>query len=106
MSGVDSLNTSLCFTQSELIEPVLPQAAQLGIHFLIIFLSQHAVRDAPPLRDLIKDTPLVKERKVGRDREKEEEEFRKPSTRREPNPRPPEHEACALPLCYNRGPVA
>ena len=34
-------------TQSELIEPVSPQAAQLGIHF-IIFLSQHTVRAAPP----------------------------------------------------------
>ena len=35
----------LCIlTQSELIEPVLLQAAQLGIHF---FLSQHTVRDAP-----------------------------------------------------------
>ena len=51
----------------------MPQAAQLGIHFFY-FLSQHTVRDAPPLRDLIKDTPLVKERKVGRDREKKSKE--------------------------------
>ena len=35
------------FTQSELIDPALPQAAQLGIHF-IIFLLQNTVRDAPP----------------------------------------------------------
>ena len=34
-------------TQSELIEPVSPQAAQLGIHF-IIFLSQHTVRGSNP----------------------------------------------------------
>ena len=33
------------FIQSELIEPVSPQAAQLGIHF---FLSQHTVSAAPP----------------------------------------------------------
>ena len=36
-----------CFTLSEFIDPVLPQAAQQGIHF-IIFISQHIVRDAPP----------------------------------------------------------
>ena len=30
------LSQSLLFTQSELIEPVLPQAAQLGIHFYYI----------------------------------------------------------------------
>ena len=32
------------FTQSELIERVSSQAAQLDIHF---FLSQHTVREAP-----------------------------------------------------------
>ena len=41
------------FTQSELIKHVLPQAAQLCIHF-IIFISQHIVRD------LVKDAPQVK----------------------------------------------
>ena len=39
-------NTLFIFlTQSKLIEPVWPQAAQLGIHF---FLSQHTVNQAPP----------------------------------------------------------
>ena len=48
--------------QSEFIEPFSPRAAQLGIHFLIIVLSQNTVLDGPPfLRDLIKDTPLAKE---------------------------------------------
>ena len=36
------------FTQYELMEPVLAQAARLGIHFKNIFLSPHTVRDAPP----------------------------------------------------------
>ena len=31
----------LFVTQSELIEPVLPQAQQLGIHFLNIFVNTH-----------------------------------------------------------------
>ena len=34
------------FIQSELIEPVLPQAAQQGILFLL--LSEYTVRHAPP----------------------------------------------------------
>ena len=36
-----------CFTQSELTEPVLPPAAQQGIHFYL-YLSLHTVRDVPP----------------------------------------------------------
>ena len=59
------------------------------------------------MRDLIKDTPLVKEKKVGRDREKKlkeekEEEVKSPASRMEPGP--PDYEMLALPLCYNRGP--
>ena len=55
------------------------------------------------MRDLIKDIPLVKDRKVGRDREKkskeEKEEEKKPSTWRDLNPRLPDYEACSLLLC-------
>ena len=32
-------------TQSDLVKPAFPQAAQLGVHF---FLSQHTFKDAPP----------------------------------------------------------
>ena len=45
------------FTQTELIEPVSHQAAQLGIHFFHnTQLEKHLL-----LRNLIKDTVLVKE---------------------------------------------
>ena len=61
------------------------------------------------MREQIKDTPLVKEKKVGRDREKklkeekeEEEEVKSPASRIEPGP--PDYEMFALPLCYNRSP--
>ena len=40
------MQLKISFTQSELIESVLPQAAQLGIHLFLF--SQHTVRDAPP----------------------------------------------------------
>ena len=49
-------------------------------------------------RDLIKDTPLVKESRTRWKKKK-----KKPSNRQDLNPRPPDYEACALPLCYNLG---
>ena len=36
------------FSQSELIGPIFPQAAQLDIRLFIIFISQHTVKDALP----------------------------------------------------------
>ena len=44
-------------TQSELIEPVSPEAAQLGIHFFHNTQSDMQLL----LRELNKDTPPVKE---------------------------------------------
>ena len=55
-------------------ELIVPQAAQLGIHF---FLSQHTESQYTSLRDLIKDTPLLV--KESGKRQKEEEE-RSPAT--------------------------
>ena len=49
------------FTQSELIEPVSAQAAQLCIHFLLYYFHNTQSEMHLLLRDLIKDTPLVKE---------------------------------------------
>ena len=46
-------------TQSELIEPVLPQAAQLGNHLLLP--STTYSRRCSSLSNLIQETPLVKE---------------------------------------------
>ena len=63
------------FAQSVPIKLVLPQAAQLSIHFLLRKNQQCCTSS----RDLIKDTPL-------RDRKKRI----KPSTQRESNPRPKE----------------
>ena len=54
-----------------------------------IFLSQHTVRDAPPWR------------KVGKDRRTR----RKDQHLWDSNPRPPNFEGCALPLCYNLSPL-
>ena len=51
---------SIFFVQSELIEPVTPQAAQLAVHF--IAFTTHSWR-CSYLRDLIKDFPLVEESK-------------------------------------------
>ena len=56
--GFLTVTISFFKTQSEVIEPVLPQAAQLDILFYISFIA-HSYRRAS-LRDLIKDTPLVK----------------------------------------------
>ena len=78
-------------TQSELIEPVLPQAVQLGVLF-----TTHSLR-CTSLWDLLKDTQLVKE--SGKRRR------RKPSTGQDLNPRPPDYQACALRQCYNRSPL-
>ena len=57
--------------------------------------------DVPPLRDLIKDTLLIFTKQSTKERKDEEE--KKPSSRHESNPRPHCYEACALPLCHNRG---
>ena len=77
----------IVLAQSEFIEPGSPQAAQLGIHFLIIALSQHTVLDGPPfcLRT------LHWRRKLGRDRRR-----KKPSTRAS-NPQP--QEFCSTDVC-------
>ena len=55
------------------------------------------------MRDLFKDTSLVKEN--GSLKRKEIRRRKEPSTRRDSNPQPPGYKACALPLCYNRGPA-
>ena len=46
-------NTKIFYIRIKLIKPVSPQAAELGI-FINFIPSFHS--DAPPLRDLIKDT--------------------------------------------------
>ena len=82
---------NLSFTQSELVGPALPRAAQLGIHF---FNSQHTVRDAPPWGTWLRT--LHWWRKVGKHREKkikkkrERRRSKKPSTRRDSNLWPPD----------------
>ena len=63
---MDSNQSWYIISQCELIEPVLPQGAQQGVHFL--FLLQHTVRDAPPWGTWLRT--LHWWRKVGRDREK------------------------------------
>ena len=84
---------STFFTQSKLIEPVSPQVAQLGIHFL---LSSHTINErCTSLRDLIKETQLVKGSRKRR---------KKPSNQNDTNPQSPAYKTCALSLCYNRGP--
>ena len=80
--------------QSEFIEPVSSQAAQLSIHF---FLSQHEARDAPPWGTWLRT--LHWWRKVGKEKRR-----KKLSIRQDSNPRPPHYEACAIPLCYNHSP--
>ena len=69
-------------TQSELIEPVLPQEAQLSIHFLLHFFHNTLLEMYLLLRDMIKDTPLVKEEI----KKKSKEEEKKPSNQRDSNP--------------------
>ena len=88
-------------TQSELVEPVSPQAARLGIHFFYL-LSLHTVRDAPPCGTRVRT--LHWWRKGGRHRWNQKKKEKKPSTWRDSNPRPPDYEEWALPLCYNRSP--
>ena len=93
--AVSSLAISF-FTQSELIEPVLPQAAKLGIHFYFFYKTQLEMHLL--LWDLVKDTPLLKE---SRKRERRNQQKKKAQ---DSNPRPQDYEACALPLCYNSSP--
>ena len=50
-------------------------------------------------RNLIKDTPLVKE-----SRKRWKKMQKTPCTWQDSNPCPPDYEACALPLCHNRSP--
>ena len=93
---------SWVFTQSELIEPVCTQAAQLGINF-IIFLSQHTVRDLLLLRDLIKNAPLLKEsRKRWRRNQKKNEKKKKPRSWPDLNPWP--QEFCSACVCSSAVP--
>ena len=51
------------FIQSKLIEPVLPQAAQLGMHLFCYITFTTQLEMHLLLRDLIKDTPLAKDSK-------------------------------------------
>ena len=60
------------------------------------------------MRELIKDTPLEKERMKRKKEEteikkrKKKEEGKKPSIWRDSNSQPLNYDACALPLRYNR----
>ena len=80
------------FTQSELYEPVAPQAAQLGIHFLK-FLSQHKDVDAPSRETWLRTLHWWREAWKDRRRKKAQLPVGfKPMTSRIPG------------VCYNRGP--
>ena len=59
-----------------------------------LLLSRHTVRDGPPWGTWLRK--LHWWRKVGKDGRSR----KKPQTKEKLNPRPPEYEACALPLCY------
>ena len=74
-------------TQSEVIWACFAPGSTARHPF---FLSQHSYR-CTSLRDLIKNTPLVKESR----------KRLKKTKNRHLNQRPPDYEACALLLCYN-----
>ena len=74
------------FLNSVLIKLATPQAEQLCIHFI------WKISGVTPLRG----TWFRIHRWM-----KEWDKEKKPSTRQDLNPRPPDHKASALPLCYN-----
>ena len=83
-----------CFTQSELIEPASSQAAQLGKHFLFAYTA-HRERWTSYGNWL---RTLHWWRKVGKIERRRRKYW-------DSNPQPPYYKACALPLCYNHGPI-
>ena len=78
-------------------ETIFAQSLRFNLLRLkLLFSGKSVVLHLPG--DLIKDTLLIERDTKKKDKRK------KPSTRQDLNPRPRWHEACALPLCYNRCP--